>query len=98
MIVPWINSTEETFWGAPGVVQSVEHLTVDFGPSHDLTVSEIKPCVGLCTDSMEPVWDFVSLCLSLSFCSSPGPSPPTPSQNKQTLKNETFCYFGNIQL
>ena len=36
------------------VAQSVEHLTLDFGSSHDLMVCEFKPHMGLCTGSMEP--------------------------------------------
>ena len=54
------NRTAE---GAP-VAQSVKHPTFDFGSSHDLTVCEFKPCLGLCTDSMEPAWDILSLSLS----------------------------------
>ena len=51
-------------------------------------VHEIEPCVGLCTDSMKPGWDSLSLSLPLSL--------PLPclccvhvlvlSQNKQILK------------
>ena len=51
-------------WGA-WVAQLVEHLTLDLGSGHDLTVREIKPHVGLCTDSMEAAWD--SVCLSVSL-------------------------------
>ena len=29
-----------------GVAQSVKHPTLDFGSGHDLTVHEIKPCIG----------------------------------------------------
>ena len=50
----------------------------DFGSGHDLTVSEFKPCVRLCTDSSEPGACFgfcvlslplplLVLCLSLSL-------------------------------
>ena len=47
-------------------------LTLDFGSGHYLTVCGIDPCVGLCTDGVEPTWDFVSLRLSLSLlCSLP---------------------------
>ena len=35
------------------VVQSIKHPTLDFGSGHDLTISEIEPCTGLCKDSME---------------------------------------------
>ena len=49
--------------GTPGLSQ----LTLDFSSGHDLTVREIKPCVGLCADSTEPASDSVSL----SLCPSP---------------------------
>ena len=51
-------------WGT-WVAQSVKCLTLDFGSGHDLTVHEIKPCIGLCTDSPEPAWDSLSLSLPL---------------------------------
>ena len=43
-------------WGT-WVAQSVECLTLDSNSVHDLTDHEIKPHVGLCTDSKEPGWD-----------------------------------------
>ena len=46
------------------VAQSVEHLTLDLGSGHDLTICGIEPHVGLCADSMEPTWDSVSPSLS----------------------------------
>ena len=36
------------------VAQSVQPLTFDFSSGHDLRVHELKPCIGLCTDSTEP--------------------------------------------
>ena len=42
------------------VVQSVKRPTLDFGSGHDFIAHEIKPCVGLCTDSTEPGWDSLS--------------------------------------
>ena len=33
------------------MAQSVKYLNLDFNSSHDLTVHEIKPYVGLCADS-----------------------------------------------
>ena len=45
----------------------MKHLTLGFGPGHDLTVCESEPCVGLYADSMEPAWDSFPLSLSLSF-------------------------------
>ena len=56
--------TESEHRGA-WVAQLVIRSTLDFGSGHDLTVHEIKPHVRLCTDSMEPAWDFLSP-LSLS--------------------------------
>ena len=61
------------------MVQSVEHLTLNFGPGHDLEVREIEPCVGFPTDSVEPAWDSLSLPLSLSLSL---PLPCSLSQNK----------------
>ena len=52
-------------WGV-WVGQSIKHPTLDFGSGHDLTVGEMKPCVGFCTGSTEPTWDS----LSSSFSSS----------------------------
>ena len=45
----------------------VKHPTLGFGSGHDLTVHELEPSLGLCTDSMEAAWDSVSLPL----CPSP---------------------------
>ena len=47
------------------MVQSVKHLTLDFGLGHDLMVHELEPHIGLCVDRAEPAWD------SLSFSSPP---------------------------
>ena len=49
------------------VAQSVKPLSLGFGSGHDLVVHGIEPQVRLCTDSMEPAWDS----LSLSLCPSP---------------------------
>ena len=52
--------------------QSGKCPTLDFGLGCDLMVCELEPCVGLCTDSMEPPWDVLSPSLSaplpLSLC------------------------------
>ena len=40
------------YTGAPGWL-SVEHLTLDFGSGHDLTLHEMEPCVRLCADGTE---------------------------------------------
>ena len=42
------------------MAQSVEYLTLHFGAGHHLMVHEIKPHMGLCTDSTEPAWDSLS--------------------------------------
>ena len=47
------------------MAQSVEHLALDFGHGHDLMVRQFEPCIRLCADNAEPLWDF-SLPLSLS--------------------------------
>ena len=48
------------------MAQSVKHLTLGFGPGHDLTVHEVRPHVRLCADSAEPGWDSLSPSLSPS--------------------------------
>ena len=52
------------------MVPSVEHPTPDFRSGHDLIVCEFEPHVGLCADSVEPVWDSLSLSLSLPLSAS----------------------------
>ena len=66
------------------MAQSVKQQTLGFGLDLDLVVCEIKPHVGLCTDSMEPAWDPLSPPLS---------APPLAcalslslSQNKHVFK------------
>ena len=49
------------------MAQSVKHLTFGFGSGHGLTVREIKPRVGLCTNSVETAWDSLSLLILLSL-------------------------------
>ena len=75
-----------------GVAQSVECLTLDFGSGHDLTAHEFKPCVGLCTDSMEPAWDFLSP-LSASFSLS---LFLFQKQINKYLKKEIYTDFRNL--
>ena len=65
------NTSSEGVW----VDQSIEHPALDFGSGHDLTVHGMEPRVGLCTDSMQPAWECLSLSLSLSLF-------PSLSQNK----------------
>ena len=43
---------------------SVKRLTLGFGLGLDLTVSEFKPRVGLCANSVEPAWNSLSPPLS----------------------------------
>ena len=50
------------------VAQSVKHLTPDFGASHDLTVLEFWPCIGLWADHGRLLG---ILLLPLSLCPSP---------------------------
>ena len=45
------------------MAQWVKHPTLDFGSGRDLTVREIKPRIGLCTESEESAWDSLSLSL-----------------------------------
>ena len=47
--------------------QFVEHLTLDFGSSHDLMVHESEPHIGLCTDCLGFLV-FLSLSLPHSQC------------------------------
>ena len=54
------------------MVQLLKCLTLYFVSGRDLMVREVEPQVGLCTDSVEPAWD--SLSLSLSLCL---PFPPS---------------------
>ena len=68
------------------VAQSVKHPTLDFGSSHNLLVREIKPCVGLCTDSTEPAWDSVSLSAPPLLVLSLSLSLSQKQTNKQTNK------------
>ena len=49
------------------MAQSVKHLTLGFRSGHDLMVHEFEPHIELCTGSVEPAWDSLSLSLSLSL-------------------------------
>ena len=42
------------------MAQLVKRLTLGVGSGHDLAVCEVKPCVGLLADSVEPAWDSFS--------------------------------------
>ena len=50
--------------GGTWVVQSIKHLTLDFGSGHDLMVHEIEPHIRLCADSLLGI---LSLSLSLTL-------------------------------
>ena len=52
--------------GAPGWLGQLSIQTLDFSLGHDLTVRELEPHIGLCTDSVEPAWDSLSPSLSTS--------------------------------
>ena len=54
--------------GGAWVAQSVEHLTLDFSSGHDLMVCGFEPHVQLCTDSVEPAWNSLSLSLCPYLC------------------------------
>ena len=69
-------------WGT-WVAQLVKPLTLDLGSGHDLTVGEIEPCIGLCTNSMEPAWSSLSPSVSALPLLSPSLSV---SQNKYFKK------------
>ena len=56
------------------MAQSVEHLTLELGSGHDLTVYGFEPHIGLCTDSVEPSWDSLSASLSLTLTLCPYPA------------------------
>ena len=43
----------------------MEHLPLHLSSGHDLMIHEIKPRVRLCANSTEPVWDSLSLPISL---------------------------------
>ena len=47
------------------MVQSVKYPTLDFFSGHNLTVHGFQPQVKLSADSVEPVWDSLSLPLSV---------------------------------
>ena len=54
------------YWGT-WVAPSNKHHTLDLDPGLDLRVGKFEPRIGLCTDSVEPAWDSLSLPLSLSL-------------------------------
>ena len=63
-LTPTLGDRIKKWWGA-WVAQSVKRPTLGFSSDHDFMVHEIKPHIGLCTDSAEPAWGSLSLSLSL---------------------------------
>ena len=49
------------------VAHSIKRLTFGFDSGQDITVYEIEPRIGLCTDSTIPAWDSLYLSFLLSF-------------------------------
>ena len=49
------------------VAQLVKSPTIGFGSGHDFTVRGFEPHIGLCADSAETAWDFLSPSLSASL-------------------------------
>ena len=66
--IGWLNRLKKN--RGTWVVQLVERLTLDFGSGHDPRVTGLSPNLGSVL-SVEPPWDFLSLSLSPSLCSSP---------------------------
>ena len=62
------------------MAQSVEHLTLDFGSGHDLTVHEIEPITSGSALTAENLLGILSLPLPCSF-----------SLSKQTNKQKNVC-------
>ena len=50
------------------MAQSVEHLILDLGSGHYLTVHEMEPLIELCADSVEPAWISFSFSLHPLAC------------------------------
>ena len=69
--------------GAPGWLSQLS-LTLHFGSGHDLMIPEFEPCMGLCTNSVGPVWDSVSF----SLC----PSLACSLYLSQDKNKQTNCY------
>ena len=61
------------------MAQSVKHLTLGFGSSHDLMVLEFESHIRLCADSAEPALDSLSPSLL-----------PLPCSFSLSLKNKLF--------
>ena len=68
------------------MAQLVEHATLDFGSGHDLAVQEIEPCIRLCADSAEPVWDTLPSLSALPPLTHTSSLSLSLSQNKKKKK------------
>ena len=58
----WLGTLQDKKMNDCGawVAQSVKRLTLGFGSGYDLVVCGFEPHIGLCADSVEPVWDSLS--------------------------------------
>ena len=67
----WMNleniTLQERRWKGVWVAHSIKLPILGFGSGHDLMVCGLKPHNRLCTDSMEPAWDSLSLSLPSSL-------------------------------
>ena len=73
------------YWRTRGWLRQLSNRLFDFISAHDLTVQvrELEPRIRLCTDSVEPACDSVSLSLSaLPLLSTPPLRTPSLSQSK----------------
>ena len=52
-------SSKSIYWGT-WVAQLVKRSILAFDSGHDLTIQGFEPHIGLCADSMEPIWDSLS--------------------------------------
>ena len=55
---------QKAAWGT-WLAQSVKHLTLAFSSGHEFMGCEYEPQSGICADSSESAWDFLSLSISL---------------------------------
>ena len=77
------------------MAQLVTSPTLGFGSGHDLTIHEFKHHIGLCSDSVELPWDFLSPSLSAPTSLSLSPSFKI---NKLKTKNklQLGCLGGSV--
>ena len=70
-------------WAPGWLSQLSSRLLV--GSGHDLTLWGIQPPVGLCVDSVEPIWDSLSLSVSLY-------APPPTHMRSRSLSLSLFLH------